>query len=158
LSGGLCQAQTRGLVESIPRKPKRKQVPHYDVAAGIIYQAADRERFLIAQRPLDGMLGGLWEFPGGKQEPGESLPECLRREIKEELGLEIEVAEPVTTVQHGFTHFKITLHAFAALWQAGEPQTIGVVDWRWVGLADLDQYAFARTDRQIIEALRRSEG
>jgi A/G-specific adenine glycosylase len=142
------------LVEVIPVKPKRKQVPHYEVAAGIIYQDETRERFLIAQRPLDGMLGGLWEFPGGKQEAGESLPECLRREIQEELGMDIEVAEQVTTVQHGFTHFSITLHAFAALWQKGEPQSIGVVDWAWVTLADLDQYAFAKTDRQIIKVLR----
>jgi A/G-specific adenine glycosylase len=151
---GLCQAQVQGLAEVIPVKPKRKQVPHYEVAAGIIYQDETRERFLIAQRPLDGMLGGLWEFPGGKQEAGESLPECLRREIQEELGMDIEVAEQVTTVQHGFTHFSITLHAFAALWQKGEPQSIGVVDWAWVTLADLDQYAFAKTDRQIIKVLR----
>jgi A/G-specific adenine glycosylase len=155
--GGGCQAQRLGLVDSIPVKPKRKPIPHYEVAAGIIYQNADRERFLIAQRPVDGMLGGLWEFPGGKQEDGESLPECLRREIKEELGIEIEVAEPVTTVEHGFTHFSITLHAFAALWLAGEPTAIGVADWAWVTLADLDRYAFARTDRRIIEALGRED-
>jgi A/G-specific adenine glycosylase len=151
---GLCQAQVAGLADSLPVKPHKKPVPHYTVAAGIIYQNENRERFLIAQRPLDGMLGGLWEFPGGKQEPDETLPACLRREIQEELAIDIAVAEEVTVVKHAFTHFKITLHAFAATHLAGAPQTIGVANWVWVTLADLDQYAFARTDRKIIEALR----
>ncbi len=48
---------------------------------------------LIAQRPLEGLLGGLWEFPGGKQEAGETLPDCLRRELREELAIEVEVGE-----------------------------------------------------------------
>lgn len=153
---GQCQAQQQGLADSLPVKPQKKPVPHYNVAAGIIYQDVKRERFLIAQRPFDGMLGGLWEFPGGKQEDGEALPDCLRREIKEELAMEIEVAELVTTVRHAFTHFKITLHAFAATWISGQPQAIGVANWAWVRLAELDQYAFARTDRKVIEALRKA--
>ena len=152
---GLCQAQQQGLADSLPVKRPKKAGPHYQVAAGIIYRDEKREQFLIAQRPLEGLLGGLWEFPGGKQEDGESLPDCLRREIREELGFEIAVAELVTTVRHAFTHFKITLHAFAAFWLSGEPQAIGVANWAWISLADLDQYAFARTDRRVIEALMR---
>ena len=154
---GLCQAQREGLADSLPQKPQKKPIPHYDVAAGVIYRNAAREELLIAQRPLDGMLGGLWEFPGGKQEGGETLPECLQREIKEELGIEIAVAEAVTTVQHAYTHFKITLHAFAATHLSGTPQAIGVEDWAWVALVDLDQYPFARTDQKIIAALRSPE-
>jgi A/G-specific adenine glycosylase len=153
---GLCQAQMEGLADSLPVKPHKKPLPHYDVTAGIIYRDARRKQFLIAQRPLEGMLGGLWEFPGGKQEDGESLPACLKREIREELGIEIDASEPVTTVRHGYTHFKITLHAFAATLVSGKPQAIGVADWAWVTLDDLDQYAFARTDRKVIEALVRN--
>ncbi len=148
-----CAARRLGLAETLPVKPARAKIPHFDVAAGIIFRTPARREFLIARRPLDGMLGGLWEFPGGKLEPGETLPDCLRREIREELAMEISVREPVTVVKHAFTHFKITLHAFAAEWTGGEPQKIGVADWAWVTPEDLEKYAFAHTDRQIIAAL-----
>jgi len=150
---GLCQARNLGIADSLPVKRRKKALPHFDVAAGVIYKNGDRKQFLIAQRPAEGMLGGLWEFPGGKQEPGESLPQCLRREIQEELALEITVAEEITVVKQTFTHFKITLHAFAATIQAGTPQKIGVDDWAWVSLADLPNYAFGRSDRKVIEQL-----
>ncbi len=105
-----CCAYQRGTQTERPVKPAKAKTPHYDVTAGIIWNA--RGEVLIAQRPLDGLLGGLWEFPGGKQEAGESLPECLQRELREELAIEVEVGDLFTTVKHGFTHFKITLHAF----------------------------------------------
>jgi A/G-specific adenine glycosylase len=111
-------------------------------------------RVLIAQRPLEGMLGGLWEFPGGKQEVGETLSACLQREIREELGLEIAVAEPIVTIKHGYTHFKITLHAFTCRLVTGQPQALGVAAWRWVTLDELDTFPFPRTDQKIIAALR----
>ncbi len=151
--GGLCQARNLGIADSLPVKRRKKALPHFDVAAGVIYKNGDRKQFLIAQRPAEGMLGGLWEFPGGKQEPGESLSQCLRREIQEELALDISVAEEITVVKQSFTHFKITLHAFAATIQAGTPQKIGVADWAWVSLDELRNYAFGRSDRKIIEQL-----
>lgn len=155
LGAGLCQAQQQGLADSLPVKPRKKPVPHYDVAAGIIYKSEAKAEFLIAQRPADGMLGGLWEFPGGKQETDETLAECLQREIKEELDLEIAVGDKVTSVKHAFTHFKITLHAFEATLVSGKPKKIGVADWAWVTLDQLDQYAFGKTDRKVIEVMQR---
>jgi A/G-specific adenine glycosylase len=113
----------------------------------------DAGQVLIAQRPLEGLLGGLWEFPGGKQEAGETLPECLRRELREELVIEVEVGELFAVVQHGFTHFKITLHAFTCRFVSGEPQAIGVRDWAWVTPAELSRYSFGKADRQVIDAL-----
>ncbi|MCZ7670874.1 MAG: NUDIX domain-containing protein [Chloroflexi bacterium] len=155
----LCLARQRGTQLERPVKPLRKNTPHYDVAAGIIWQNGQRgpdAKFLIAQRPLNGLLGGLWEFPGGKQEAGETLPEALKREIQEELAIDIEVGAFQTSVKHAYTHFRITLHAFHAIHLNGEPQHIGVKDHAWVTLADLNAYAFAVTDLKIIQSLKQS--
>ncbi len=150
-----CRAAAAGVQEARPVMPPRKQTLHYDVAAGIIWQGEPyRSRLLIAQRPADGMLGGLWEFPGGKRDPDDvDLPACLRREIDEELAIAIEVGNLVTTVKHAYTHFRITLHAFHARHRAGEPQAIGCADWRWVELGELERFPFPVTDQKIIAAL-----
>ncbi len=152
-----CMARQRGTQLERPVRPPRKNTPHYDVAAGVIWRDEGRYnegRFLIAQRPLDGLLGGLWEFPGGKQDDGETLTETLRREIAEELAIEIAVSRPLVSVKHAYTHFRITLHAFHAQHVAGSPQHLGVADHAWVTLRDVDDYAFAVTDRKIIASLR----
>lgn len=81
------------------------------------------------------------------------MAECLAREIREELAVEIEVGECLARVEHGFTHFSITLHAFGARWKSGEPQAIGCAAWRWAAPAELAQDAFSRADRRIIEEL-----
>jgi A/G-specific adenine glycosylase len=148
----MCLARARGTQLERPVRPPRRKTPHYEVTAGIIWRGDGR--FLIAQRPFEGLLGGLWEFPGGKQEDGERLPETLKREIEEELAIKIEVGEKLTVVKHAFTHFRITLHAFHARYVSGRPQHIGVADHAWVEMGELDLYAFAKTDRQIIRALR----
>lgn len=153
-----CLARQRGTQLERPVRPPRQRTPHYDVVAGIIWQTRAEVgnpdgKFLIAQRPFDGLLGGLWEFPGGKQEPNETLPHALVREIEEELAMQIEVGDFVTKISHAYTHFRITLHAFHAWHLTGQPQHLGVADHAWVTLADLDRYAFAVTDRKIIAAL-----
>jgi A/G-specific adenine glycosylase len=150
-------ARRRGTQLERPVRPARKRTPHYDVVAAVIWQngrPAPGGRFLIAQRPLTGLLGGLWEFPGGKAEPGETLPDALRREIREELALEVEPGAFLIAIDHAFTHFRITVHAFHAAYTGGEPQRLGVADYQWVTLDDLEPYAFARTDRKIIDQLR----
>ncbi|MBE2232021.1 MAG: A/G-specific adenine glycosylase [Anaerolinea sp.] len=148
-----CLARQRGTQEERPVRPARKPLPHLDVTAAVLRRPGHPEQFLIAQRPPEGMLGGLWEFPGGKRHAGESLAECLQREMQEELGVEVAVGRLVTSVKHAYTHFRITLHAFECQWLAGEPQPIGVADWRWVTMDDLASYAFAVTDQKIILAL-----
>jgi A/G-specific adenine glycosylase len=110
--------------------------------------------FLLTRRLAGTHLAGMWEFPGGKIEPGETHAAALRREIREELGLEIEVGQLITTVKHAYTHFKITLHAFCCRLLEGEPRALGVADWRWVTLAEVDAFPFPRTDLKIIEVLR----
>lgn len=147
-----CLAFRRGTQAHRPVKKRKAPLPHYDVAAGLVWN--ERGQLLIAQRPLNGLLGGLWEFPGGKREPGETLADCLRRELREELAIEVEVGELFTVVRHGFTHFKITLHAFTCRHIAGTPQTLGAADWAWVMPDQLDAYSFGKADRAVIDALR----
>jgi len=146
-----CEAKKHGLQDQLPIKTKRKPLPHFDVTAAVIRKNG---RLLIAQRPLGGRLGGLWEFPGGKVEPGETLPRCLRREIKEELCIRIKVGKQIASIEHAYTHFKITLHAFECELVSGKPQALQVQDFKWVRMSELKKYAFARTDLRIIEALR----
>ena len=151
-----CLARARGTQGERPVTSPKRQTPHYDVAAGVIWQGEiGASPLLIAQRPQEGMLGGLWEFPGGKLEATDAdLAACLRREIQEELGIEIQVGAPVATVQHAYTHFRITLHAFHAQHIGGEPQALGCAAWRWIMLDEVDTYPFPVTDRKIIAALR----
>ena len=148
-----CAAYAQGLQEALPARAPRRAVPHYQIAAGVIWQSPARERFLIAQRRPEGLLGGLWEFPGGKQEDGETLPECLKREIAEELALEIQVGELLTIVQHAYTHFRITMHTFDCLATGAEPQSLQVADWRWIALDQVSEFAFSTADHKIIAAL-----
>lgn len=151
-----CLACARGTQAERPVKPPRARTPHYDVTAGLIWN--DAGELLIAQRPLDGLLGGLWEFPGGKQEPGESLAACLQRELREELAIEVEVGERFALVRHAFTHFRITLHAFTCRYVSGEPQRLGVHDWAWARPEALGRYAFGKADRQVIALLEAQRG
>ena len=125
-------------------------MPHYDIAAGVIWCC---EQVLIAQRPPRGLLGGLWEFPGGKREPGESLEKCLRREVLEELGIAVQVGARVASVKHAYTHFRITLHAFHCQYLSGEPQCTACTAWRWVTPRELGRYAFPAANRKIIDML-----
>jgi A/G-specific adenine glycosylase len=153
-----CLARARGVEEQRPVRAPRRTIPHVDVTAAILRRPGHPGQFLIAQRPAGGMLGGLWEFPGGKCHAGETLAECLRRELQEELGIDVAVGERLTTVRHAYTHFRITLHAYQCHLVAGQPRSIGVADWRWATLADLHAYPFPITDQKIIAALREAKG
>jgi A/G-specific adenine glycosylase len=148
-----CLARQRGTQEERPVRVARKPLPHFDVTAAVLRRPGHPEQFLIAQRPPEGMLGGLWEFPGGKRHEGESLSDCLRREMQEELAVDVEVGQPVAVVKHAYTHFRITLHAFECRLLAGQPQPIGVADWRWVTLEQLEAYPFPVTDLKIVQAV-----
>jgi A/G-specific adenine glycosylase len=152
----LCQARAVGRQLDRPIRPPRRRTPHYHVTAGVIWR--DDGKLLITQRRLDDMLGGLWEFPGGKQQEGESLADCLRREIWEELGIKIEVGKSLVTVKHAYTHFRITLHAFHCRHRNGTPRAIEVRDFAWVSQNELARYPFAVTDQRIIAALLEKGG
>jgi len=150
-----CQAYASGRqAEQSYMKPKAG-IPHYTVTAAVMRKGT---RVLIAQRPEDGLLGGMWEFPGGKLEDGESLRACLKREIKEELGVKIRVDKEVGVFQHAYTHFKVTLHAFDCELRQGQPKPIQANDVRWVTLVELDAYPMGKLDRQISQRLQQMNG
>lgn len=148
-----CYAFANGLQGELPVRRVARPLPHYNVAAGVIWKDG---RILIAQRPPTGLLGGLWEFPGGKQESGETLQQCLAREIREELAIDIEVDALLMQVEHAYTHFRITLHAFTCRFGSGEPRALGCTDWRWVLPCELEDYAFPTANRRIIRQLLQS--
>ena len=149
--GGLCQARALGLQEKLPVLPLKPAVPHYIVTAAVIQRDG---QVLIARRPPDGLLGGLWEFPGGKREDGESLAECLQREIREELGVKVSVGADVGVFRHAYTHFKVTLHAFRCSLEEGVPAALHASDVNWVRQKDLDAYPMGKIDRQIARTLQ----
>ena len=146
-----CQAYRLGVQEQRPVLHPKPATPHYQVTAAIISRDG---HVLIARRPENGLLGGLWEVPGGKQQDGEDLPACLRREIKEELNAEISVGELFGVYQHAFTHFRITLHAFCCALEGSEPQPIQAAELAWVELPALKDYPMGKVDRQIARKLQ----
>jgi A/G-specific adenine glycosylase len=150
-----CAGYNSGNPELFPLKRPPKRIPHYDVAAAVI---REKEKILITQRPEKGLLGGLWEFPGGKKEPGESLEECLRREIREELNIDIRVGEKFFQVRHAYTHFRITLHCFFCRKIKGRLTPLGVKDFQWIPYEELDRFPFPRADQKVIEYLKASRG
>lgn len=145
-----CQAYALGVQEHRPVLEPRRAVPHYIVTAAIIRR---NNHILLARRPQNGLLGGLWEFPGGKQQAGEDLPTCLKREICEELGAEIKVGEMLGTYRHAYTHFRVTLHAFHCQLAAGEPSALEASEIRWVKPREFDNYPMGKIDRQIARQL-----
>jgi A/G-specific adenine glycosylase len=149
----LCQARLLGVQEQRPVLEARAETPHYTVTAAVI---ARDGQVLIAQRPPEGLLGGLWEFPGGKVQPGEDLPACLRREIREELDAQVEVGAELGVFRHAYTHFRVTLHAFCCrLANENQPRPVQVHDLRWVGRGELEAYPMGKIDRQISRQLIR---
>lgn len=148
----LCLARRRGTTELRPAPRPRRRLPHRDVAVGLVWREG---RLLIARRPPEGLLGGLWEFPGGKVERGETPPHAAQREIREELGMEVQIGEPVGRLEHAYSHFRITLHAFHARWRAGEPAPRTATAVAWVKPERLGEYAFPAANARIIELLGR---
>jgi A/G-specific adenine glycosylase len=145
-----CLAYALGIQEARPVRTPRPEMPHHTVTAAVIRRNG---QVLIAQRPEDGLLGGLWEFPGGKLLPGEDLVGCLKREICEELGIEVAVKGALGVYQHAYTHFRVTLHAFACTLAGGEPALLEHMSLRWVSPEQLAEFPMGKIDRQIANHL-----
>ena len=127
-------------------------IPHKVIGVGVIRN--HNGEILIDRRLKSGEMGGLWEFPGGKIEPNETVEECIRREIREELGVEVAVQERLLTIHHEYVKFTVTLFVHHCQYLSGEPQTIECDEVLWVKVEDIDQYTFPEANTKIVDTLK----
>lgn len=126
-----------------------------EVVAALIRRG---ERFLICQRPAHKARGLLWEFVGGKAEPGETLPGALRRECREELDIDVTVGPVYMTAVHEYPDITIRLTLFEATIPRGEPRLLEHADCRWITPAEIPAYDFCPADETILERLKEEAG
>ena len=122
-----------------------------EVVAALIWRG---ERFLACQRPAHKARGLLWEFVGGKVEPGESHQQALVRECREELDVTVEVGEVFMEVEHHYPDLTVHLTLFHASIPSGEPKKLEHNDIRWITVDEIDHYAFCPADEEILERLK----
>jgi len=147
-----CAAFAKGIPDKYPVMKKKKKVPHIVVGAAVTVNR--KGEVMIAQRLEGDMLGGLWEFPGGKLEPDETIEECIARELKEELGINVEVGEFLMTVKHAYSHFTMTMHVYFTKIVSGRPRLIHCADYRWVKPANLLTFAYSKADLHVVAKLQ----
>jgi A/G-specific adenine glycosylase len=142
-----CRAAREGTQEIIPR-PRTLGFKKIEAVVAVIEKDG---RILIQKRPAGGLLADLWEFPGGKVERGESLVQALRREVREELGAEVKDVRRLTTVQHAYTRFQVTLHAYACKIRDSAIKT--GPRRRWVTLDSIRRYPLPSGSVKIVDFL-----
>jgi A/G-specific adenine glycosylase len=145
-----CLALARGTAAERPGRRASRRRPHHDIAAGVVWRDG---AVLIAKRRPEGLLGGLWEFPGGKVEPGEALDAAVVREVAEEVGIAVEPGAKIAEVSHAYSHFEITLHVYECRYVSGRPRPLGCQEIRWVRPEELDRYAFPAANRRVLDEL-----
>jgi mutator protein MutT len=124
-----------------------------EVSAGVVFREG---KLLITRRHADVHLGGFWEFPGGKREANEAFETCLQRELREELGIEIEVHELIESLDHDYPDKSVHLRFFRCAWLKNEPQPLGCEALAWITLPELSLYKFPEADARLLEKLRGS--
>ncbi len=142
-----CRAFQAGSVAEYPRRIKKKPTPTRKLVAGVICRNGE---LLITRRPTEGLLGGLWEFPGGEILPGEEPSEALIRRIRETTGLAVAVDAYLTRVRHAYTHFKVDLEVFYCRYRSGEIELAGPQDHRWILMNEIEEYPFPKVNRKFI--------
>ena len=125
--------------------------PVIDVAAALVFRDG---KLLITQRHAEAHLGGLWEFPGGKREPDETFEACLSRELREELGIEVNVGDLLESLTHAYPEKTVHLKFYCCQWRQREPQPLGCPAFKWVTASELKNYAFPAADARLLEKLR----
>jgi A/G-specific adenine glycosylase len=147
-----CEAYQTGTVEKYPRKAARRPVPLYRIAVGVVIKGG---RILITQRKPDGLLGGLWEFPGGKIKKGENAKSACIREIKEEVNVTIKVLVHLAQIKHAYTHFKIIMDVFCCEYLEGRVKRNGPVGHRWIKMSAIDRYPLPKANHKFLPQLKK---
>jgi A/G-specific adenine glycosylase len=132
-------------------KDAPRELPFQVIGVGVVRNGSGE--VLIDQRLNEGLLGGLWEFPGGKQEPGEAIEVTIARELREELAIEAEVREELIVVDHAYSHKKLRFVVHLCTWLSGEPQPLASQQVRWVRPEQLGEFPFPAANARIIAAL-----
>ncbi|MGB2927250.1 MAG: 8-oxo-dGTP diphosphatase MutT [Limnothrix sp.] len=128
-------------------------LPHKRIGVAVIWN--DAGEILIDRRLEQGEMAGLWEFPGGKIEAGETVEACIAREIKEEINLEIRVGDRLILIEHDYPKFKVSLYVHWCEYLGGEPEAIECQEIRWVKPEALGEFTFPEANQAIIEAIQR---
>jgi A/G-specific adenine glycosylase len=147
-----CAAYAAGDPARWPVKESPRPLPFQVIGVGVVLDGAGR--VLIDQRLDEGLLGGLWEFPGGKQEPGEAIAATIERELMEELAITVAVGEELITLEHAYSHKRLRFVVHLCEHLAGEPRPLACQQVRWVAVAELEGYPFPAANARIIAALR----
>ena len=146
-----CAAYASGDPSGWPVVEERKPLPFQVIGIGVVINAVGD--VLIDQRLEEGLLGGMWEFPGGKQEPGEPIEACIARELMEELGIVVSVGEALITLDHAYSHKKLQFVVHLCDWCSGDPKPLASQQVRWVRPEQLKNYPFPAANARIIDAL-----
>jgi len=146
-----CAAYAAGAPTQSPVKDASKPIPSQVIGVGIVLN--DVGEVLIDQRLNEGLLGGMWEFPGGKQEPGEAIETTIARELREELAIEVQVGEQLIALDHAYSHKKLRFVVHICRWIAGEPKPLASQQVRWVKPQGLSEYPFPAANARMIAAL-----
>ena len=145
-----CEAFQTARQDEFPKRRETKPVPEHHIAVGVIYRG---DEVLITQRQLDGLLGGLWEFPGGRIADGETAEAACVRNIREVVNLSVSDIKYLTRVRHAFTHFKIVVDVFTCTYQSGEVVLNGPRDAKWIQVEALGDYPLPRATHKFLDKL-----
>jgi A/G-specific adenine glycosylase len=147
----LCLSYRSRTTNEYPKRIRRRPIPEHHIAVGIVFK---NSRVLITRRKLDGLLGGLWEFPGGKVKKGESAEAACVREIREEVNLSVDTVSFLTRVKHAYTHFKICVDVFYCKYLEDDVRLKGPIDHRWITLDEIDRYPFPKANHKFIPLIK----
>lgn len=142
-----CMAYQNNTVAEYPRRKRAKPIPEYHIAAGVV---SHKGRLLITRRPENGLLGGLWEFPGGKVGANETPQAACMREIREEVNLDVQIQSHITEIKHAYTHFKIRMDVFHCVYVKGEVKLNGPIDYKWITPDQISRHPFPKANHKFM--------